>query len=81
MLFNYFEFSYEGIIGGEAEMRGSAVKYGGKTVIGRGMRMSSKVSDKNERENQTKTRSEQSGRHNENGMECGKCKNKKKVLW
>ena len=43
--------------------------------------MSSKVSDKNGRENQTKTRREQSGRHNENGMECGKCKDEKKVLW
>ena len=53
----------------------------GKTVIGRGMRMGSKVSDKNGRENQTKTRWERSGRHNENGMESAKCKDEKKVLW
>ena len=53
----------------------------GKTVLVSGMRMSSKVSDKNGRENQTKTRWEQSGTHNENGMKYGKCRDEKKVLW
>ena len=32
-------------------------------------------------ENQRRTRWDQSGRHNENGMECGKCKFWDKVLW
>ena len=43
--------------------------------------LSSKVSDKNGRQKQTKSRWEWSGRDNKNGMECGKCKGWEKVLW
>ena len=43
--------------------------------------LSSKVSNKNIRENQIKTKWEWSGRHNENNMECEKCKWREKVLW
>ena len=45
------------------------------------VKLSSKVSDENGRENQTKTRWVWSGRHNENGMGCGKRKWWEKVLW
>ena len=40
--------------------------------------LSSKISDKNRRENQIKTRWERSGRHNEIGMECGKHKDERR---
>ena len=38
------------------------------------VKLSPKVSNKDGRENQTKTRWVWSGRHNENGMGCGKLK-------
>ena len=43
--------------------------------------LSPKVSDKNGRENETKPRWLWSGRHNENGMGCGKRKWWGQVLW
>ena len=45
------------------------------------VKLTSKEIDKNGRENQTKTRWVWSGRHNENGMGCGKRKWWEKVLW
>ena len=37
LLFNYFNGFNEGIIGGEAEMRGFMVKYGERPLEGEGM--------------------------------------------
>ena len=37
LLFNYFNGCNEGIIGGEAEMRGFMVKCGGRPLEGGGM--------------------------------------------
>ena len=45
------------------------------------VKLSSKVSDKNGRENQRETRWVGSGRHNENGIGCGKREWWEKVLW
>ena len=86
MLFSYFEVLHEEIIDKEAGMRGTAVKCGKRPLLGeRYMKftqgspsLSSKISDKNRRENQIKTRWERSGRHNEIGMECWKYKDVKR---
>ena len=86
MLFSYFEFLNEGIIDREGGMRGAVVKRGETPLLGGGYlkftqgspSLSSKISVKNRRENQIKTRWERSGRHNKIGMECGKHKDERR---